>query len=755
MAQPRFLIGFGERLTEPIPPPRRILKRSSPYTLAEARSRLAPLVSEAASRASQLPDLACPEGFVVSKMTLHPSYIAKSSYPSQLLRAADLAAVGSRPATVIPLRVVRSRRGTDGERVSHAVPGVEPRPTTELFVAGLRSDLDSWARVLSDTDSPLDPDNHQLVQVESFALPPAEEKLRLNDDGHGDIPMELVIHAAGDPAFGFVLPVFEEFTDSLDIDIDLSRRITAGSLCFLPALVPEDSIAALSLFSFLRVARHMPRLRNVQDGRSTLRSSRPKEVAPLPPPPEERPGLRIAQFDGGLPTGSPLHPWVSAFELSDLGPLVADCIEHGQHTASALLFGSLPTVGLAEQPRAHVDHYRVLDEASMTDPFELYDVIRRIDSVLSQRHYEFISMSIGPDLPIDDDEVHSWTAFLDDHLASGLTLATIAIGNNGKADRASGNARIQVPADCVNGLAIGAADYAGDDWNRAGYSALGPGRRPGVVKPDLVAFGGCHDEPFRVVGADKTITETDGTSFAAPTVMRTAIGVRTMFGDRLDPLTLKAILIHTAERHPDHDHAEVGWGRAQSDLEPITICPEGTARVLYQGELTPAKYLRAFLPIPDGDLLGMITITSTLTFATRVDPEEPSNYTRAGIDIAFRPAINRFEPGESSTGTRPFFSRQAYANETDLRGDAHKWETVLHDTKRMRASSLNRPVFDIHYNARELGHGASSPTKIRYAMVITVDAPKTPDLYDRVLRTYATQLQALTPVVDIPVRLQG
>ena len=754
MAQPRFLIGFGERLTEPIPPPRRNMERSSPYTLAEARSRLAPLVNEAASLARQLPDLACPEGFVVSKMTLHPSYIAKTSYPGHLLRAADLTAVGSRPAHVIPSRVVRSRKGTDGEREFHAVPGVEPRATTELFVAGLRSDLDSWAKALSDTDSPLDPDNDQLVQLESFALPTAEEKVQLDDDDHGDIPMELVLHAAGGPEFGFVLPVFKEFTESLDIDADLPRRITAGSLCFFPALVPEDSLAALSLFSFLRVARPMPRLRNVRPGHSPLRRSR-AEAAPLPPPPEEHPGFCIAQFDGGLPTGSPLLPWVTAIEMDGLGPPVDECVEHGQHTASALLFGSLPTGALAEQPRAHVDHYRVLDDDSMSNPFELYDVIRRIDSVLSQRRYEFISMSIGPDLPIDDYDVHSWTAFLDDHLASGSTLATIAIGNNGKADRASGNARIQVPADCVNGLAIGATDYAGNDWDRAGYSALGPGRRPGVVKPDLVAFGGCRDEPFRVVAPDKAVDETHGTSFAAPTVMRTAIGVRTIFGDRLDPLTLKALLIHTAERHPDHDHAEVGWGRAQSDLESIIVCPDGTARVLYQGELTPAKYLRAQLPIPDDGLLGMVTITSTLTFATRVDPEQPSNYTRAGIDIAFRPDIDRFEPGASSARTRPFFDRHAYANETGLRNDAHKWETVLHDTKRMRASSLNRPVFDIHYNARELGHGASSPEKIRYAMVITVDAPKTPDLYDRVLRTYATQLEALSPVVDIPIRLQG
>ena len=61
---------------------------------------------------------------------------------------------------------------------------------------------------------------------------------------------------------------------------------------------------------------------------------------------------------------------------------------------------------------------------------------------------------------------------------------------------------------------------------------------------------------------------------------------------------------------------------------------------------------------------------------------------------------------------------------------------------------------DIHYNARELSRVAASPEKIRYAMVITVCAPQTPDLYDRVLRTYATRLEALSTIVDIPVPLR-
>lgn len=90
-----------------------------------------------------------------------------------------------------------------------------------------------------------------------------------------------------------------------------------------------------------------------------------------------------------------------------------------------------------------------------------------------------------------------------------------------------------------------------------------------------------------------------------------------------------------------------------------------------------------------------------------------------------------------------------------LRSDAHKWETVLHRTLTKRGSSLRGPVFDIHYNARLGGHdGTSHAPKIRYAMAITVESKRTPDLYDRVLRTYATQLEALTPRVDMHLRVR-
>ena len=57
------------------------------------------------------------------------------------------------------------------------------------------------------------------------------------------------------------------------------------------------------------------------------------------------------------------------------------------------------------------------------DQEELYSVLERIQDVLESRpKYDFVNISLGPDLPIEDDDVHAWTAVLDQLFADGLTL---------------------------------------------------------------------------------------------------------------------------------------------------------------------------------------------------------------------------------------------------------------------------------------------------------------------------------------------
>src|SRR3546814_12403960 len=104
-------------------------------------------------------------------------------------------------------------------------------------------------------------------------------------------------------------------------------------------------------------------------------------------------------------------------------------------------------------------------------------------------------------MPMDDDEVHPWTALIDKHLATGKTFATIAVGNDG--DKAWPECRVQPPSDMVNAIAVGACDTTSDAWQRAPYSSHGPGRSPGLIKPDGVAFGGSDAPPFIVYRSEE------------------------------------------------------------------------------------------------------------------------------------------------------------------------------------------------------------------------------------------------------------
>jgi hypothetical protein len=67
--------------------------------------------------------------------------------------------------------------------------------------------------------------------------------------------------------------------------------------------------------------------------------------------------------------------------------------------------------------------------------------------------------------------------------------------------------------------------------------------------------------------------------------------------------------------------------------------------------------------------------------------------------------------------------------------------------------SLSNPCFDIHYNARLEGRNFAPDQQLPYALAVTVRAKNSKDLYDQVVRKYATTLEAFRPVVEIPVRV--
>ncbi|TSD48600.1 S8 family peptidase [Rhodococcus sp. KBS0724] len=732
-----FILGYGERLVKPINAPPSQLIKADAYTIEEAFVRLAPMASAAVAAFDSLPDLARPRDEVVGVITLHPEWIAKSYYPQQLLNSTGLRAVGSKPVEITPSKW--TRKGDP-----------EPRPSTDLFVAGERSAFRDWAQILN--SGQLSASSAEITQIETIRAATVSERLKVGIESEEPADFyEIVLHATSSGSSSYILEGFVEYADSIGVTALADRRVFAGGLCFMPVGTDSSGASELSKFSFLRTARPLPRLRSLSPiERSTPATNVPPSA--LPDADAVDPNVTIAVFDGGL-APSDLDRWADAHDPIGIGLADDVYLDHGHNVTSALLFGSLTPGRPAERPFTRVHHHRVLDDNSHSDPLELFDVLERIVNILEQRPYEFVSMSIGPALPIEDDEVHVWTAKLDEMWSSGAVLAAVAVGNTGEMDRASGNARVQVPSDCVNSLGIGAADSSTADWRRAAYSSVGPGRSPGLIKPDVLSFGGGEKEPFYVYGTDApALRHTAGTSFATPATIRLAAGVRAHFGNHLTPVALKALLINASSSRSELARNEVGWGRIPSTLDELVICPDGTARVVYQGKIRPGGWTRAALPLPEGDLDGMITVRATFCFFAPVDPQDPGNYTQAGLEVVFRPHLEKFDnPDAANPSTKSFFKRSDYMHEDELRIDAHKWETTLHRSQRFQSKTLHRSVFDIHYNAREGGSQSRATEELSYALVISLESAKTPDLYDRVVRTYATQLEVLSPTISIPI----
>lgn len=734
-----FLLGQGQRLTSNVTVVKGGKPKDMPYTFSDAQKRVSQKLATVNAHMRTLPDEACPQNEAVATVTLHPRYLSKTDFPTELLRAAGLRPIGSRPKKVLP-----DKWGTK------TIP-TEAVVTAEIFVAGPRTafhQLDSKLHHWTEDNAQA----LQIVRIESMDPFGADDKIRYLPENRDVLVLEVVLQDGERPG---ILKAFCRYAQMIGAEVVEDRIDRVGSLIFAPVRVHRDRVHDLAMFAFVRVARGMPGIRpfDIKRGYGGFNVELPKE-GPLDPE------LRVAVFDGGLPPHEPLQPWVDLHLPTSLGKLDPDSQSHGMGVTSALLFGPLTHGASLPRPFSKVDHYAVLDDkVGQHGDFEVLDVLNRITDVLDQHpgKYRFVNLSLGPDLVVDDGDVTLWTAKLDERMARYDIFATVAVGNCGHLDPDEGANRVQPPSDGVNVLAVGAADSQGVSWARADYSCIGPGRTPGRIKPDGLGFGGSYKELFYVLDdcQKMSVRMEMGTSFAAPAVLRTAVGVQACLGEDLNPLAIRALLIHRAVKGDHHHPYEVGHGRFEPDVSQLICCGDDEATIVYQGELpTGQTLLRAPIPMPPKPLTGKVQIKATLLISPDVDPAHPFTYTRDGIEATFRPHADKFnfdKDGNQSAHpkSKAFFSGHA-SSELEKRS-GNKWEPCLNSSLTMLATSLFDPVFDINYHQREGGMTTKDVEKIPYALIVSVKAVKVPDLYTQIFRHYANILQPLTPVLELPL----
>jgi hypothetical protein len=757
----RPLLGNGEAYRQQVIRPRGGGPPRPRRTIAEAQERLQPQLDAAIAAAAALP----PEqrgDRVVIEATLLPAYIANSHYPRQAVGVAGLEFVGTRTTP------------------SHE----DGAPTKTLLLAGTDASLPTLRSILLEPTHGAHGAQRELVRLDVIRLPPTADALRLNlahapRSADGRVAADALLHPAVDRAGrrsagarALALDRFTSWVVASGGEILPEQIRVVGDLTFVPLLAPDDACARIASFNGLRVLRDLAPAAPLPLA-ATARALMPG-ADPDPPADSTAAGPDpIYVFDGPVES---THPYLRDFvRVRDLaqpmpGPRNDAFDSHGTWVSSAALHGPIVPVAQLPRPAASVEHLVIAPRDG--EVAHMPWALQQIAAIVRAERPAIVNISVAPAHHVeDDDEPHDWTIALD-RLAHELdVLFVVAVGNAVRTPAA----RIQVPADMVNGLAVGACDQRSptSPWARARYSLLGPGRAGARIRPTGIMFGGTETSSFFVAHPGDQIERGVGTSLSAPTVARGLAALRMRLGDRSSATTLRAFAAHFAEPHPDGLRDEVGHGRIPEDFAAHLACSPDEITVLYQDVLARDEVVSLPVPVPAEPQRGYHRLRWTLAYSSPISGEDAFEYTLAGVDLAFRPnvlATSMAKAGErksiavhlqrdaarihelqqdgwSVTGvpqTRPLRpDRPEHARRRE-----GKWESLVRGHDRLRGSSLNRPTLWLDYLARaggDIWRGDDVPP-LPFSLLVTVTGPPGSNLYDNA----RAELDLL---VDVPVTL--
>jgi hypothetical protein len=770
----RRLLTNGEALrVEVETPPSGGGEKYEPQTPQQARALLLPQIRSVTATAQRLPRALRADRLYVEARLL-PNYIAASYFPIPLLAQIGAVPVGSRADSGLYRTKTREIR-TGTRRLVLTVDDRGLSQLEQLIERGGRTRTESQAF-------------DEIRKLDEISIPgPESIILARPDQAEEPITWEAVLHPAA-TAIGLEPEPLDEETLAKWYQLvsaaggqvyrDYVRRV--GGLTFSPVSLDVRGVNQVARFNPLRAIRPMPTIRpRPRFGpRAAARLRPPSDPTPVRQSPE------VAVFDGGV---DPLNPSVLYPRLaSDLTkePTDPEDLQHGTGVTGAVLYGLVGPGDQAPRPPLPVDSFRVLPTPNIPGDLNGYWVLDQIKDALANGHYKIVNLSLGPVQAVEETmEPDRWTSELDQLAWENDILFVVAAGNDGDKDQATGLHRVQVPADMANGLSVGAVDAPPPDkpWQRAWYSSMGPGRQGSRIQPCGVQFGGdLYNRPFPVICADGRFLDSEGTSFAAPLVTHALADLATRL-PRVNANVLRAFAIHFAERQRRHANLqdEIGYGRYPLTFAHDLDCAPGEVHVLYVDEINRGELLGYQIPIPRGS--GAVEVVITLAYSSPVEPTQPTEYTSAALELAFRPhhLRYRFRPPKGQRGgsveldvtseearqlleqgwqlsqepVTKGLGKSGGSSETLLR-DTGKWETLRQSRINLADGESSDPRLEISYVARRAGALDNSPTSVPFALLVTVtDKSGGTDLYDRTVK----QFVALRPVpsVQSQIRVRG
>lgn len=428
-------------------------------------------------------------------------------------------------------------------------------------------------------------------------------------------------------------------------------------------------------------------------------------AAPFPLVPRVADGRypKVGVIDTGIAT--PLAPWVlDRHDFLD----AADCdATHGTLVAGVLVAARAANnadlgreedgcdlVDLPLMPR--VPFFNVYGQRG----FEAF--LEELEAAIAEARERYgvrvFNMSLNVVSPVEPDSYSIYAARLDDIQDR---LGVVVVNSAGNLDPSEWRApwpakatqalaalaartnydTIYMPSESVRTVAVGAINpplSTHTEGAPATYSRRGPGLKVGV-KPDVAHFGGTGDlanpTTTHLVSCDTTGLgkETRGTSFAAPLVAKTLAALDVATGERLEPRTLRAFLIHSASvpaalaspRLRDVARQFVGFGQPSSaaamletDDQAITMVFESR---LTAGERKPAILRFDFQwPAPLVDAATRACrgqVRMTLVYDAPIDQAFGTEFVRVNLSAHLR----QRQPSDRSDGMPSFHDQISQA----------------------------------------------------------------------------------------------
>lgn len=700
--------------------------------LEMALKKVLPQIVTIDKELAQLPEMYKMSQQVID-VKIKPGYLSKSNKISEMYQKSGLERVGSLP--------VRDRSD-------------EQKDTRIEYLRGNPNLLEKLIRDISNGERLTKRLQNEVVKIDEISLPTNDDKIKLLPGDWKSGQVYLVLHPMGN--YPLLIEKLRQILKSQNPS-DWKILETTDGLVYISMFLTHAELSRLVQFNPLRQV--IENQQNVQIEKDFEKSRnifvdddyQNKSMGLIP----------AGEIDGGLRTDHNLY----LSEVKEIGSVDSNTkdffVEHGTAVSSLLMYGSLnqKSPGQKIEPDSRIKTIRILPTSPIATPsaavedFDFVEAASLLKKIIPQNlDVKVWNISVGPYGPVLDDSVGPLTAALDELAFKYRIIFCAAVGNTG--ELANIMARIQTPADMVNGLAVGSFAY--DEIKQpklATYTSVGPGRAGAIIKPDFLGHGGSEDDKLETFStANYATNKVYGTSFASPLVANLATKLLNADPD-LTPLDAKTMLIHQATLNPvDGSPERVGRGVVEH-LSDVLVSPQNEFRILYSSEMSTGTFAKLEIPLPDGLKSTRLEFSWTVSLLTAVSPSEVDEYTQYTIEDDFYGNADKYDYRKNtSVKTRlnsdaeverllldgwkpsalptPNKNKYKYLTEPEQRKKM-KWDTVKSDRVGRKRDNVKEPFLVLHALARD-----GSYQRIPYSVVITVRAVNDTNIYELVKQQF-------------------